>query len=131
MSSFRVFGDHDTRAIQLSVCVLFACACADDAAPAPSLAQDASAAAALDAAPDAAEGAPDLVYASAVQPVTRAAQALPGTFIPPFEDCREPLAGEAPGSADGRVCAKVAISGCTEPGGYFPDYASCDVVRTQ
>src|SRR5262245_35233752 len=54
-----------------------------------------------------------------VAPVERVEDAMPGVFIPPFEDCR-----------DG-VCTNVAISGCTEAGRYFPDVASCAVVRTQ
>jgi hypothetical protein len=66
-----------------------------------------------------------------VQAVRSAADALPNVFIPPFVDCREPLAGEAGMGPDGQVCTNVAISGCTEPGKYFPDYAECDVVRTQ
>jgi len=66
-----------------------------------------------------------------VQPVRRVADALEGVFIPPFVDCREPLAGEQGAGPDGEVCTNVAISGCTEPGKYFPDYAECAVVRTQ
>ena len=55
-----------------------------------------------------------------------------GAFIPPYQDCRAPLPGEAPGTGpDGKVCTWTAISGCTEPGRRFEDYASCDVVRTQ
>ena len=54
-----------------------------------------------------------------VEAVRRVEDAMPGVFIPPYVDCR-----------DG-VCANVAISGCTEPGNYFPDHASCDIVRTQ
>jgi len=53
-------------------------------------------------------------------------------FIQPFEECREPLAGEPEGAGpDGEVCTQNAISGCTEPGRRFDDYASCDVVRSQ
>ena len=66
-----------------------------------------------------------------VQPITRVEDALPGVFIPPFVDCREPLAGETGSGEDGQVCTNVAISGSTEPGKYFPDYGDCAVVRTQ
>jgi hypothetical protein len=64
-----------------------------------------------------------------VQLVTDAADAKPRVFIPPYLNCRKPDDGDQ-GSA-GEVCTHVAISGCTEPGKYFPDYASCEVVRTQ
>jgi hypothetical protein len=71
-------------------------------------------------------------YRADITPVTSVDQALPGTFIPPYEDCRAPKDGEPAGmGADGKVCTHVMISGCTEPGRYFPDYASCDIVRTQ
>jgi hypothetical protein len=67
-----------------------------------------------------------------VTPVTSVEAAMPRTFIPPYDDCREPAQGEPPGMGpDGKVCTHVMISGCTEPGRYYPDYASCDVVRTQ
>jgi hypothetical protein len=66
-----------------------------------------------------------------VQAVRSAKDALPNVFIPPFEDCREPLAGEQGQGPGGKVCTNVAISGCTEEGKYFPDYAECDVVRSQ
>ena len=53
-------------------------------------------------------------------------------FIPPSLECREPVEGEAPGSADGgEVCTRSMISGCTEPGRSFEDYASCSTVLTQ
>src|SRR5690349_1933656 len=45
-----------------------------------------------------------LVYRSDVQPVTRVEQAQPGTFIPPFEECREPIDGDRATRADGKVC---------------------------
>ncbi len=52
-------------------------------------------------------------------------------FIPWFQDCREPL-DDTPGlSADGQVCTPTIISGSTEPGRHFADYADCDVVRAQ
>lgn len=74
---------------------------------------------------------PEPTLRSSVQPVTRAEDAKPGVFIPPFRDCRAPKPGESGASADGQVCTQVGISGSTEPGKYFPDYGSCDVVRTQ
>lgn len=66
-----------------------------------------------------------------MKPVTRVDQAEPGVFIPPFKDCRDPKPGDATKSPSGKVCTNVAISGSTEAGKYFPDYAACDVVRTQ
>ncbi|TNF32039.1 MAG: proteinase inhibitor [Deltaproteobacteria bacterium] len=57
--------------------------------------------------------------------------ATASTFVPPYLDCRAPLAGEAPGASDGQVCTMTMISASTEPGRYFPDYADCDVVRRQ
>jgi hypothetical protein len=72
-----------------------------------------------------------LKFRSDVTAVTRVADALEGTFIPPYRSCVQPKAGETGQAADGKVCTNVAISGATEPGHYFPDYASCDVVRTQ
>lgn len=75
--------------------------------------------------------AQDVTYRDDVTLVTDAADALPHVFIPPFVDCREPL-DDVPGQGpDGKVCSNVAISGCTEEGRYYPDYASCDVVLTQ
>lgn len=59
-----------------------------------------------------------------IAPVTDAADAKPGVFIPPFEQCGEDDDGEA-------VCTNVAISGCTEEGYAFREYGDCDVVRTQ
>lgn len=70
-------------------------------------------------------------YRKDVTPVTRAQDALKGVFIPPYEDCRDPNPGESATGPGSQVCTHVMISGCTEPGKYFPDYASCDVVRTQ
>ena len=75
--------------------------------------------------------APEITYRSDVTPVRSAAEALSSVFIPPFEDCRDPKPGETGAGPNGKVCTQVAISGCTEPGKYFPDYAGCDVVRTQ
>jgi hypothetical protein len=53
-------------------------------------------------------------------------------FTPAVLECREPLAGEAAGASDGgQVCTWSVISGCTEPGRHFADYASCSAVLTQ
>ncbi len=53
-------------------------------------------------------------------------------FQPAIRECRAPLAGEAAGaSAGGQVCTWSAVSGATEAGRRFDDYASCDRVRTQ
>lgn len=72
-----------------------------------------------------------LRYRSDITPVTQVEQALEGTFIPPYVRCVEPPAGETGLGPDGQICTNVAISGATEPGRYFPDYASCEVVLTQ
>lgn len=53
-------------------------------------------------------------------------------FQPPELICKDPVAGEPSGmSEDGKVCTWGMISGCTEPGRKFTDYASCDDVYTQ
>jgi len=53
-------------------------------------------------------------------------------FIQPYQECVPPVEGEAAGMSDGgQVCTQVAISGCTEPGRRFDDYASCEVILTQ
>jgi len=53
-------------------------------------------------------------------------------FQPPELICKAPKAGEAPGKgANGQVCTWQAISGATEEGRTFSDYADCAVVRTQ
>lgn len=58
--------------------------------------------------------------------------AVGNVFIQPTLECRDPIAGEAAGlSEDGQVCTWQAISGCTEEGRRYSDYASCDVIRTQ
>ena len=59
-----------------------------------------------------------------------------GTGLPTFQQprltCVDPKAGEPAGrSAGGKVCTWEAISGATEEGRHFEDYASCDRVRTQ
>jgi hypothetical protein len=52
-------------------------------------------------------------------------------FVQPYQVCTDPLPGEAPGQSDGKVCTWTLISGCTEAGRNFADYASCADVRTQ
>jgi hypothetical protein len=53
-------------------------------------------------------------------------------FQQPERVCKDPLPGEPAGqSAGGQVCTWEAISGATEEGRAFEDYASCDRVRTQ
>jgi len=56
-----------------------------------------------------------------------------GVVFTPFElVCSEPLAGEGPGNGpDGDVCTWQAISGATEEGRRFEDYADCSTVITQ
>lgn len=59
-----------------------------------------------------------------------------GSGLPTFQQptllCKDPLPGEPAGqSANGQVCTWQAISGATELGRRFDDYASCDIVRTQ
>lgn len=50
----------------------------------------------------------------------------------PVLECRPPLADEPAGAGpEGDVCTWSMISGCTEPGRRFAEYASCDMVRTQ
>ena len=51
----------------------------------------------------------------------------------PFEKiCRDPVGDEPAGQGpDGQVCTWQAISGSTEAGRRFEDYADCTVVRTQ
>ena len=54
------------------------------------------------------------------------------TYQPAVRECRAPRAGEMPGAGpDGQVCTWSAVSGATEAGRRFDDYASCDRVRTQ
>ena len=53
-------------------------------------------------------------------------------FIQPTLVCSDPLPGEPAGNSEGgQVCTWQAISGATEEGRRFSDYASCDVVYTQ
>ncbi|WP_437765763.1 proteinase inhibitor [Sorangium sp. So ce764] len=49
----------------------------------------------------------------------------------PEQVCADPKAGEPAGQSGGKVCTFGAISGCTEPGRLFTDYASCEPVLTQ
>jgi len=80
---------------------------------------------------DAGTGSSGLTYRIDVQQVRRVADARPGIFIPPFEDCRAPAPGDTASRPDGKVCTQVAISANVEPGKYYAAYASCDVVRRQ
>ncbi len=72
-----------------------------------------------------------VTHRSDITPVTRVEDARPGVFIPPFLDCRPPLAGEVASGPDGKVCTYVSIAGATQPDKSFAGAASCDVVRTQ
>lgn len=72
-----------------------------------------------------------LTFAADVQPVKSVEEAQARVFVPPYWECKEPLDGKAGKGPDGKVCTNVAISGSTEPGRRFADYASCDVVITQ
>jgi hypothetical protein len=76
-------------------------------------------------------GGGGLTLRSDITPVTRVQDAKEGVFIPPFEDCREPRQGDTGEGPNGQVCTNVAISGCTEEGKRFADYADCDIVLTQ
>lgn len=86
-----------------------------------------------DTSDDAQPGAssPTVKHRGDVKQVTSVDQALPGVFVQPFEDCRAPTDGVPGKGPGGKVCTNVAISAATELGRYFPDYASCAVVRTQ
>ena len=55
-----------------------------------------------------------------------------GVFQPPVRSCLPPKPGEPTGKGEaGKVCTWEMISGATEEGRDFRDYASCDRVRTQ
>ena len=56
---------------------------------------------------------------------------LEGVFIQPYESCQPPVEGDPLPSEDNEVCTNVAISGATEEGRRFADYADCDVVLSQ
>lgn len=88
-------------------------------------------AAACSSTPDAEVPAPLVRHRGDVVAVTSTDQALPGVVIPPFLDCRAPKDGKPGQGEGGKVCTHVGIAAATEPGRYFPDYASCAVVRTQ
>ncbi len=112
-------------ALTIGLSAIAACSSSESA---PAAADDGGAPTSHDAADDP-EPAPTL--RADVVPVTGVEQAKPGVFIPPFTSCRAPIAGDTANDPSGKVCTHVAISGATEPGKYFPDYAACDVVRTQ
>lgn len=58
--------------------------------------------------------------------------ATTGVFQPFERVCRDPLAGEPPGRSEGgKVCTWQAISGATEEGRRYIDYAECAPVFTQ
>ncbi len=53
-------------------------------------------------------------------------------FTPGGNHAERDLPAEDAGqSANGQVCTWQAISGCTEEGRRYSDYASCDIVRSQ
>lgn len=72
-----------------------------------------------------------IVFTADIAPVIDPNEALPGVFMPPFVHCQAPLDGIPGNSEAGQVCTPVAISGSTEEGRKFQDYANCAVVRTQ
>ena len=80
---------------------------------------------------DDSSGGGGLTLRGDVRPIRSTSEALGGVFIPPYLDCRAPIAGEVATRDDGKVCTQVAISGATEVGRRFADYADCEVVRTQ
>jgi len=57
----------------------------------------------------------------------------PGSpFMQPTLECRDPVDGEPPGQGpDGQVCTWQLISGATEEGRHYEDYADCNAVYTQ
>lgn len=73
----------------------------------------------------------ELVLRGDVTAIRSTNEARSGVFIPPYLDCRDPVAGETATRDDGKVCTHVSIAGATEPGRSFADYADCEVVRTQ
>ncbi|MCB9683124.1 MAG: hypothetical protein H6733_16790 [Alphaproteobacteria bacterium] len=57
---------------------------------------------------------------------------LDNAWPQPERVCMDPLPGEPPGQSEGgQVCTWEIISGATEEGRVFSDYASCDTVRLQ
>lgn len=115
---------HFTRGLSLIVAVTALQACAQDAPDGTAVSSD-------KAPTEVAAQSEAIRYRADVMPVTRVQDAMKGVWIPPYDDCRAPKAGETGEGPDGKVCTHVMISGCTEPGKYYPDYAACDVVRTQ
>src|SRR5688500_13336286 len=111
-----------SRAVLCAATLLVACT-EDGASDFPGLLSDAGA--------DASAGSGGLSYRSAVPPVRSVAEAKPGVFIPPYRDCRAPVAGDQATRPDGKVCTHVSLAACTEPGKYYPAYADCSVGRTQ
>ena len=77
------------------------------------------------------EGTVVPTYRSDIAPITRLADALPGVFIPGFRQCIAPKPGDTGTGPEGTVCSNVSISGATEPGRAFVDYASCEIVLRQ
>jgi len=109
-----------------SFCVALA-ACGDDGGESPSsdagTPRDTADAAVID------DG---LTLRSEIAPVTTVPSSDTAVFVPPFEECKDAVEGDEPGQGPGgQVCTNVAISGCTEEGKRFIDYADCDIVRTQ
>jgi hypothetical protein len=52
-------------------------------------------------------------------------------FVQPYQVCKDPLPGEPAGQSDGgQVCTWTLISGATEAGRHYEDYASCSDVLT-
>jgi hypothetical protein len=52
-------------------------------------------------------------------------------FVQPYKECRTPLAGEPAGKSEGgKVCTWTLISGATEEGRRYDEYASCADVLT-
>lgn len=132
----------------LPLCSLLLVACGDDDSPTTEPAADAGDLgdatsgdtagddAASDATGDAgatdAEGSGAGPEEPATGPEFDYSEAMPGVFLPPYTSCEAPLDGEEPGAGpDGQVCTNVAISGATEPGRKFAEYADCDIVLTQ
>jgi hypothetical protein len=52
-------------------------------------------------------------------------------YTPAVNICMDPVDDVAGQSAGGQVCTWQQMSGCTEEGRRYDDYASCDAIRTQ
>jgi hypothetical protein len=120
----------------LWICAVAFVACSEDDPAAPGNTNARTTDEAQEPVVDAGGGRPpmanaSITYRTAVTPVTRLEDAQASTFIPPFEDCRDPAPGDSATRADAKVCTNVGISGCTEEGKYFPKYADCGIVRRQ